>query len=428
MKHGMALAAVIAAATLSARAAEGPAPAVLSVGRVQAVSSVPEALVSKLRPELRVVEAMQWRSEVFPSTTPLPNSLNDLPDVVSALVGFYDNDIPYLCQKGVIEPIDSVFAELGLDPKEIIPPNIYEAVAWDGKVWALPYRVESYVLRYRKDIMEKVGVEPAFGNWDEIFAAAEKISKGANAEKQVSGFLAANMTEEQIGCCLMGVAMDVPADAGTSFLTLVVQYQMRKVFWPDDFKWNSPEEEVGIKYEMFRTLTLSPRIGIATFPAVLMAGSGATIRPVGFMECFAVRKNSEEKTKAAREFIKLLLTKEAQIALVEATRVDKVRNPDLAFRHVPVFKHVVDSPEFAEIASSVPGYRVLLDTCMKARFAPADPARFEPQRKAIIQRFSELPALLAETGSRLMGFVRLMEPIQVGAQPAAPAASDVSRY
>ncbi|HUX28258.1 MAG TPA: hypothetical protein VMV39_05695 [Terracidiphilus sp.] len=65
---------------------------------------------------------------------------------------------------------------------------------------------------------------------------------------------------------------------------------------------------------------------------------------------------------------------------------------------------------------------------MKARFAPAAPARFEPQRKAIIQRFGELPELLAQTGSRLMGFVRLIEPIQVEAQPSTPAARDVSRY
>lgn len=400
----------------------------LSVGRVQAVSSVPVELVARMRPELKLIDATQWRSEVFPSTTPLPESLSELPDVVSALVGFYDNDIPYLCEKGLIEPLDAVFAELKLDPKEVIPANIYEAVVWKGKVYALPYRIESYVLRYHKDVMEKVGVEPVFHNWNEVLIAAEKISTGADPEKQLSGFLAAFMPDEHIACCLLGWAMDTPAGAGKTFLGLLEEYQTRKVIWPDRYEWGAPEDEVGIRFELFRKLTLSANVKILPFPAALMPGSAETIRPVGLMECFALRKNTKDKAQAVREFIKLLLTKEAQIALVEATQLDKRPNPDLAFRHVPVFKHVVDSPEFCQIASTVPGYRVLLDTCMKARFTPADPARFEPQRKVLVDRYNELPELLTRTHSQFLGFMGLMKPMQIEAQPATPVARDVSRY
>jgi len=400
----------------------------LSVGRVQAVSSVPVELVTRMRPELKLIDATQWRSEALPSTTPLPDSLSELPDVVSALVGFYDNDIPYLCQKGFIEPLDSVFAELGLDPKAVIPPNLYEAVAWKEHVWALPYRVDSYVLRYRKDEMQKVGAATSFANWNEVFAAAEKISLGADPDRQVSGFFFTGMADEQIGSCLMAIGMDAPPGAAGSLLGLLAQYHARGVFWPPDFTWAMLEQESGIRCVLFRSVTVGANVGIVACPDAVVAGSAPTLRPVGFAECYALRKNTPEKLQAAREFIKLLLSKEAQLALLEATQIDKAPSSALAFRHVPVFKHVTDSTEFKEVLARIPTYGTLLDIVKRARFTPVNPEAFEALRTAILKRFSEVMPEVEEPGEAMVpSLMKVLEPIQV--QPNAPAAApDVSRY
>ena len=63
----------------------------LSVGQVERFSSLPDEIVLPLKPSVEVVPASATRSEVYPSTTPLPTALTDLPDVVSGLVGFQNN-------------------------------------------------------------------------------------------------------------------------------------------------------------------------------------------------------------------------------------------------------------------------------------------------------------------------------------------------
>ena len=156
---------------------EQPGPIVLSVGQVEKAPSLLTEIVRMLQPSTRLVAAYQSRSEAFPSTTPLPQTLTELPDVVSALVGFWDNDIASLCENNFIEPIDAVFEELGLDPKVILPPDVYNAVTWQGKIWALPYRVETFVLKYQEDTFKRVGVEPAFSSTSVLESSSSTRSR-----------------------------------------------------------------------------------------------------------------------------------------------------------------------------------------------------------------------------------------------------------
>jgi len=411
----------------AAARAEPATPMVLSVGQVEKAPSLPADVVKMVQPAIQLVPAYQSRSDVFPSTTPLPKTLTELPDVVSALVGFWDNDIASLCEKNFIEPIDAVFEELGLDPKEILPPDIYNAVAWQGKIWALPYRIETFVLKYQADTFKRVGVEPVFETWDEMLAVAEKLSRGAFPDTQISGFSPVKMPDDQFGSFLIGVAMDVPGDSAVNLSQLLSRYQERKVIVPDNFNWRDPVHDAGIRYILSRALTVGRDVRIAPIPATLMPGMPETIRPLGLMECFAVRKNTPEKTAAARNFLKTILSKEGQLALVNATALDKIQK-DTLFRHVPVFRHVLDSAEFSEIAVRTPAYKTLAECCTNARFAPANKTVTGPVLEAILARTKEVTSYIRSTGDRSSGFFKLAEPLQVQAASKAAGSPDVSRY
>lgn len=107
---------------------------VLSLGQIEKGLSVPDELRTLVSTTVSLVDALEGRDEVFPSQTPLPVSLPELPDLASLLVGFYDNDLPFLWEHRLLELLDGVFDELGLDPKEVMPPDVYAAVSWRGNV------------------------------------------------------------------------------------------------------------------------------------------------------------------------------------------------------------------------------------------------------------------------------------------------------
>ena len=403
---------------------------VLSVGQVRKAPSLPdEAILKRLLPELSVVAAPMARSEVLPSTTPLPDTLAELPEVVSVLVGFHDSDLPGLCEKGLLEPLDGFFEELGLNPREALPPNVLQAITREGKIWALPYRVETYVLRYKPSVLARVGATPSFATWEGVLAAADKVSHHACADRQVCGFTAAVMPEDFWGAFIADAGMQAPA-GGPTFSEMLARSQERKVIRPDDFDWKDPEQEAGIKYELFRTVVVTPDTGVAPIPRAMVSGAEPTMRPLGFMECFAVRKNSSEKVAAARTFLKALVSQEAQLGLVKATSLKMPLSGGLGFRHIPVFRQIVDSPEFARIAEEQPAYRLLVDEVRQAALTPPTPEVYRPLLAAVLARVTEVRDIATTTGDRMKANLRLADPLEsqpsTQARAQAPAAS--SRY
>jgi multiple sugar transport system substrate-binding protein len=84
------------------------------------------------------------------------------------------------------EPLDSY---LGAEKDAVMAkylPAYREANIVDGKVIALPYFADAQFLYYRKDLLEKHGVQPP-KTWAELQASAEKIQK-AEGNAQLSGF------------------------------------------------------------------------------------------------------------------------------------------------------------------------------------------------------------------------------------------------
>jgi multiple sugar transport system substrate-binding protein len=96
------------------------------------------------------------------------------------------------------EPLD---AFLGADKDKIMArylPAYREANIVGGKVIALPYFADAQFLYYRKDLLEKHGVQPP-KTWAELQAGAEKVMK-AEGNPNLSGFQTAGAPIEGTVC------------------------------------------------------------------------------------------------------------------------------------------------------------------------------------------------------------------------------------
>jgi multiple sugar transport system substrate-binding protein len=96
------------------------------------------------------------------------------------------------------EPLDSY---LGAEKDAVMArylPAYREANVVGGKVISLPYFADAQFLYYRKDLLEKHGVQPP-KTWDEVKAAAEKIMK-AEGNANLRGFETAGAPIEGTVC------------------------------------------------------------------------------------------------------------------------------------------------------------------------------------------------------------------------------------
>jgi multiple sugar transport system substrate-binding protein len=96
------------------------------------------------------------------------------------------------------EPLDSY---LGADKDKIMAqylPAYREANTVGGKVISLPYFADAQFLYYRKDLLEKHGVQPP-RTWDEVKAAAQKVVQ-AEGNPNLRGFETAGAPIEGTVC------------------------------------------------------------------------------------------------------------------------------------------------------------------------------------------------------------------------------------
>ncbi|CAM3227095.1 sorbitol-binding protein /mannitol-binding protein [Paracoccus aminovorans] len=91
-------------------------------------------------------------------------------DIVT--VGNYE--VPIWAKQGWLTPLEDMGADY--DAEDILPP-IREGLSLDGKLYAAPFYGESAMIMYRKDLMEKAGLDmPERPTWDFVFDAARKMT------------------------------------------------------------------------------------------------------------------------------------------------------------------------------------------------------------------------------------------------------------
>ena len=93
------------------------------------------------------------------------------PDVVSCALDWTTT----FGNAGLLAPLDDYIAADGLDTSQYVQGAI-NASTVDGKLYALPFRSETYVMFYNKDLLKSAGYDEAPDDWDEVLEAASKIN------------------------------------------------------------------------------------------------------------------------------------------------------------------------------------------------------------------------------------------------------------
>lgn len=102
------------------------------------------------------------------------------PDIIEVQHGWVNN----YAQNNLVLPMDEVIEE-----KEDFSPAAIANVSWDGKLWAIPYRMETHGFIYNKGMFKAAGLDPEKPpqTWDELIAAAAALSKDGKFGFAITG-------------------------------------------------------------------------------------------------------------------------------------------------------------------------------------------------------------------------------------------------
>lgn len=225
---------------------------------------------------------------------------------------------------GLLAPLDEFIAKDGVDVSMYVPGAI-NASTTGGSLRALPFRSETYVLFYNKDLLAAAGYDKAPETWDEVKEIAAACTKDGVAGYGICGTNYGNYSFQYITMlrCHGGTVLN--ADNTASTLGTETALQVAQLY--KDLAAYAPASMLENDNVANRTLFASGKIamylsGIYDVPEIIKAnpdlnfacamvptGNGAersTILggwSVGIAEC------SEEK-EAAWEFVKFLTSPE----------------------------------------------------------------------------------------------------------------------
>lgn len=335
--------------------------------KVGQLTSSPSLLISES--PLQLVPSESYRNEAFPSTTPLPELLAELPDIINPLIGLHDSDLSILVDNDLIEPLDPFFERLGVDPKQLLLPSVYEAVSYKGRVWALPHRAHTYLLSYDRDILKSAQIRPEFQTWEDIFKASQTFSEMRGSVTEGSFYLGRVPDEAILPFLIWYSGLSVPGwqPKPPSALDLHRWNMSNKVI-----AINDPYESSPLCLESYSSVPSPRSRGLLPLPHVLSASHPESNRldSLSFLECFAVRKNSVAKLALAEEFMKWLINTKTQLQLVEASRLDYPPNQRKLSRvHTPLYQTALNTPEFQTLVDRVPEYNLFLNFLSNSTFS-----------------------------------------------------------
>jgi ABC-type glycerol-3-phosphate transport system substrate-binding protein len=103
------------------------------------------------------------------------------PDLIEVQHGW----VPEYAQAGLVLPLDDV-----LKDRDDYFPAALDYVSWDGKLWAIPYRIETHAIIYNKGAFKAAGLDPERPpqTWNELVAAARKLTGKTADGKAQYGF------------------------------------------------------------------------------------------------------------------------------------------------------------------------------------------------------------------------------------------------
>jgi multiple sugar transport system substrate-binding protein len=102
------------------------------------------------------------------------------PDIIDVQHGWVNG----YAQNKLVLPMDDVIQ----DRSDYIPAAL-GYVSWDGKLWAIPYRIETHAIIYNKGDFEAAGLDPEkpLQTWDELVSAAQALTRDGRSGFAITG-------------------------------------------------------------------------------------------------------------------------------------------------------------------------------------------------------------------------------------------------
>jgi multiple sugar transport system substrate-binding protein len=102
------------------------------------------------------------------------------PDIIEVQHGWVNG----YAQSDLIVPLDDTIQ----DKQDYVKAAI-DYVSWNGKVWAIPYRIETHGVIYNKDHFKEADLDPEKPpkTWDELTAAAKALTKNGRSGFGITG-------------------------------------------------------------------------------------------------------------------------------------------------------------------------------------------------------------------------------------------------
>ena len=114
----------------------------------------------------------------------LPDNTNEKYEIISSTlslkdgrIDIVDSDVTWpaiFVNAGWVEPLDDLFTQVELD--EYLASAIDSATI-NNKLYGIPYRIDSGMLYYRKDLLDKYSIDPP-STWEQLIKASETIIEG----------------------------------------------------------------------------------------------------------------------------------------------------------------------------------------------------------------------------------------------------------
>lgn len=95
------------------------------------------------------------------------------------IVEVYDGTLVEYASKGWLAPLDDLIAKYRTEYQlDDVPAGLWKEFSYEGKTYGVPNQQNVQILIYRKDVFDKVGLQPPT-TYAELLAAAAKIRDGA---------------------------------------------------------------------------------------------------------------------------------------------------------------------------------------------------------------------------------------------------------
>ncbi len=321
----------------------------------------------------------------------LPYAFDELPQVFAVIAGRRSEDIPQLADRGLLEPVEPILAELGLSPDDFLP-NVREAVTYRGRMWAIPHHVQSDGLFVHRARMSAFGLKREYGSWEELLAAAEGVAKqkiSTPLGETVVG-LSAFETPFAFAETLALLTGEAPVDYATCESWASPRMAAALDFLQDArqrglLEFRTPNQPLRLKdaalfgIDHIESVEATSPYVLIPYPNRLRQADPPVEQPVqmGMLEAWAVRSNSPESREAVLAYLRWLLSAETEWTVFEATNQ---RTPESEWVidsvHVPLRPALLQSVDFEYAGRKFPEFAAAVEMVRQSVF-PANPQETE---------------------------------------------------